>query len=261
MNAMFSTSPVVDSMAIRGDAARLRRVAKHQGYLFFRGLIDPEAIAELRRQVLAICQQLEWLAEGAPLQDGMARPDMRLDPHDERWVSFQCQVFVLADFIALGEHPAILDILERLFHGPVLTGRGHTCRLVSPWSQDLTTPPHQDHFYVRGTTRLWTVWIPLGDCPVPLGGLAALPGSHRQGLLPHQGDGAGRPGVAVPEDMIWATADYAAGDVLMFNSVTLHRACPNMTANRLRLSVDYRYEPAQGSMVTARQRGVALNSR
>jgi len=29
----------------------------------------------------------------------------------------------------------------------------------------------------------------------------------------------------------------------MFNSLTLHRAAPNLTPDRLRLSADYRYRP------------------
>jgi ectoine hydroxylase-related dioxygenase (phytanoyl-CoA dioxygenase family) len=36
----------------------------------------------------------------------------------------------------------------------------------------------------------------------------------------------------------------AAGDVLTFHSHTVHRALPNRTADRMRLSADFRYQPA-----------------
>ncbi len=122
--------------------------------------------------------------------------------------------------------------------------RGDTCRAFSPGALDLTTLPHQDHFYVRGTTDLWTVWIPLGNCPVEQGGLAVLTRSQRDGLLFHSGEGPGKEGVSVPENSIWSTMDYECGDVLMFNSLTVHRACVNSTKDRLRISADYRYQPS-----------------
>jgi hypothetical protein len=32
-----------------------------------------------------------------------------------------------------------------------------------------------------------------------------------------------------------------AGDVLLVNALTLHRACPNVALDRVRLSLDFRY--------------------
>jgi ectoine hydroxylase-related dioxygenase (phytanoyl-CoA dioxygenase family) len=150
---------------------------------------------------------------------------------------------VLPEFLALRRDPFVLDVLGRLFGEEPLDGRGDTCRIMSPAARDLTTPPHQDRFYVRQSDLLWTVWIPLGDCPVELGGLAVLPGSHRRGLLPHAGEGAGRQGADVGPEERWATAGYRCGDVLMFNCLTLHRAAENRTLNRLRISADFRYVP------------------
>ena len=107
----------------------------------------------------------------------------------------------------------------------------------------LTTPPHQDHWYTGGTTNLWTAWIPLTDAPLELGPLAVLPGSHQGGLLPHRGQGDGRQGVDVADDAAFAAAPLAAGDAILFNCLTVHRALPNVTPDRVRLSVDYRYQP------------------
>ena len=46
------------------------------------------------------------------------------------------------------------------------------------------------------------------------------------------------------DDAVWATADYACGDVLAVHCLTVHRACPNLTRDRVRISADFRYEPA-----------------
>ena len=216
-----------DSSAIAHDAERLRRSAEESGYLFFRGLVAPAAVGALRDQVVPRCEKHGWLARGgAP------------DP-----VAFLAEVLSLPAFVALGDDPAILAVLSRIFQGPVATRCGDVCRVVSPESPESATPPHQDQFYVRGAANLWTVWVPLGDCPRTLGGLAILPGSHRAGLLAHSG-GAGHPAPGSEPDARWATTDYRAGDVLMFGSLTVHGACPNLSGNRLRLSVDYRYRPA-----------------
>jgi ectoine hydroxylase-related dioxygenase (phytanoyl-CoA dioxygenase family) len=126
------------------------------------------------------------------------------------------------------------------------------CSLVAATSAGLTmldalhqtTPPHQDHWYTGGTTNLWTVWIALTEIPLALGPLAVLPGSHVKGLVPHDGQGAGRQGVQVIEDEQFAAAPLAAGDAIVFNCLTVHRALPNVTRDRVRLSVDYRYQPA-----------------
>jgi ectoine hydroxylase-related dioxygenase (phytanoyl-CoA dioxygenase family) len=241
---MFATRPLTDSSLVRHDAAALGQAAAARGYLFFRRLIDQGAVQELRRQVLEVCREFGWLAEGAPLMDGVHRPGIRLGAYDDRWVEFQRRVVVLPAFMAVGEHPAILGVLGRLFGGPAEGGCGQTCRVLSPGAPEFTTPPHQDRFYVRAAGDFWTVWIPLGDCPAPNGGLAVLPGSQRRGLLPHRGEGPGRQGVAVAADAVWATCDYAAGDVVMFHGLTIHRACDNTSRDRLRLSADFRFQPA-----------------
>jgi ectoine hydroxylase-related dioxygenase (phytanoyl-CoA dioxygenase family) len=88
------------------------------------------------------------------------------------------------------------------------------------------------------------MWMPLVDCPAELGGLAVLAGSHTLGILPvHAATGAG--GIGITTDKLglsWHTSNFAAGDILLFHSHTIHKALPNVTSNRLRISVDYRYQ-------------------
>ena len=40
----------------------------------------------------------------------------------------------------------------------------------------------------------------------------------------------------------WLTTTTRPGDVLVFHSHTVHRAGPNLTRDRLRVSVDFRYQ-------------------
>jgi ectoine hydroxylase-related dioxygenase (phytanoyl-CoA dioxygenase family) len=64
------------------------------------------------------------------------------------------------------------------------------------------------------------------------------------GLLPvHPASGPG--GVGVNTDGLglpWLAQDMAPGDCLFFHSHTIHRALPNVSEDRLRISVDFRYQ-------------------
>ena len=197
--------------------ADVRAQAEELGYLFFRDALEPELVLAARREVEA---RLEL-----------------------EWVPLQAAVLVLPEVEALRRHPFVLGAVEQVLGTDAEPGHGDVCRVVGPGPRELATPPHQDAAYTG--EALWTAWIPLGDCPTSLGGLAVSPGSHRRGLLEH---GEGTTGAAVPADAVWASADYRCGDVLLFSALTLHRALPN-ESDRVRLSVDFRY--AAGSSASS----------
>ncbi|MDA1044784.1 MAG: phytanoyl-CoA dioxygenase family protein, partial [Verrucomicrobia bacterium] len=112
------------------------------------------------------------------------------------------------------------------------------------------TPPHQDYIYIQGTHHFWTLWFPLGDCPLELGGLSVLRGSHREGVLdvmPARGAG-GKEAILCDTDYEWVQGDYACGDIITFPSHMVHRGLPNQMGSRVRLSCDIRYQPADAEI-------------
>ena len=46
----------------------------------------------------------------------------------------------------------------------------------------------------------------------------------------------------------WYSTNYEVGDTLIFPALTIHRALPNYTGDRLRLSLDNRYQ-AVGDLI------------
>ena len=40
----------------------------------------------------------------------------------------------------------------------------------------------------------------------------------------------------------WFSSPFDLGDALFFHSKTVHQGVPNLSGNRVRLSVDYRYQ-------------------
>lgn len=228
----------VNSATIIDQPEELRRRMSRDGYLFFCGLIPAEALHELYDAILAICQQHGWAdAQGCMI----GRPKVEGDPE---YFGVYEQVQRLESFHALAHRPELTGVIKSLVQETVLVHPRNIARISPPNAQKFTTPPHQDFALIQGTTETYTAWIPLRNCPMSLGGLAVLAGSHMSGLLPvHKADGPGGVGVETRQlGLGWHTNDFKLGEVLIFNSMTIHKALPNKTSDQFRISVDYRYQ-------------------
>jgi hypothetical protein len=243
----LEVGPLVDASPARGDREALRRLARRDGCLYLPGLLDASAVAELRARVLEACERFGWLAPGSAPGQGLARDGLRGFRHDEpENLALQAEVLAAPALDRIRCDPAVFEVLEAVLGGEVAPGQGDVCRVAFPNAPERTTAPHQDGAYLGAERECWTVWTPLGDCPLALGPLAVLPGSHRGGLLDHAAGERAHLGVHAPPTSGWAAGDLACGDALMFHQLTLHRALPNRSAGRLRLSVDCRYRLAAG---------------
>ena len=229
-----------------GDAEELRRRIGEDGYLFFRRLVEPRQVWELRSQVLKVIADRGWLNAGVPLAEGVAEPSRTCVEWEPEYVKVYNNVQRLEAFHRLSHSPAILTLIEGLVGEQVLPHPSKICRIIFPQNNTYSTPPHQDFVHIQGTTETYSCWMPLGDCPPELGGLAIQSRSHISGVYEyHLALGAGGLGVDlehVNDD--WLTADYEAGDALVFHSLTIHKSLPNLTPDRLRLSLDHRYQAA-----------------
>ena len=243
--AMRNVEPFLDSTLLLDTPEALRARATEKGYLFFRSLLDSESVLDLRRQILEVCQQHGWLAEDMSLMDGVSKEGcLFIESASPEWRNFYTDVQRLRAFNALALHPAIITMLQKLFDEEVLPHARNICRVIFPNAVAHTTPPHQDNLYIGGTDETWTAWIPAGDCPASLGSLAVAPGSHTLGKLDTvKATGAGGNAVVLDEETLWACGDFACGDVLICHSLTAHQGQDNESEDRLRISLDYRYQP------------------
>jgi hypothetical protein len=235
--------PLEDAIPAAVETGRLREMAGRDGFLFCRNLIPSERVLRLRRVVLGYACETAWVDASQPLELARACPNKRIGCYeDPDWIQLQVRAQMSPEFWDLGESPEIHRVLQAAAarSGFPYLSTANTCRVFSPHTE-LATRPHQDAHYVRMIEEFWTAWIPLGDCPIELGPLAVLPGSHRQGLQVHLGQGGAGRGVNVPDDAVWRSSDFCCGDVLLFTNLTLHRSLANLSGNRLRLSADFRY--------------------
>ena len=114
-------------------------------------------------------------------------------------------------------------------------------------------------FFTRATPRMYTVWIPIGPVPVAEGPLIVVEGSHGfDDILEHlRGFDIAlddtRKAEVSHDPVAFArergcrllTADFAAGDILVFGMFTMHGSLDNHSPQgRVRLSCDVRYQPA-----------------
>ena len=241
----MSLPPLIKSNDIWYDGAALRQQADCQGYLFFSALIDPTPILKIRSDIVSILQQVGWIdADTDPLQAFTSH--QAYVPGSPEFSRIYDMIQRQESFHSLAHHPSLFHIVESLLQADILLQPSHVARVIFPGQLEQTTPPHQDYVHIQGTPDVWTVWIPLGDCPQQLGGLSVLVGSHHLGVLPVSkslGAGGLRADTQTAH-LEWASSPFNCGDVLFFHSHTVHQGLDNLSGNQLRLSVDYRYQKA-----------------
>lgn len=247
-----ATKQFEDSTPLLSDPKKLRAKAKKEGYLFFRALLDADKLLQVRLQILELLQKRNLLDRNYPIMEGIAEPNAVNSLPDDSVRGFGVpadlyrEVQKLEAFHALAHEPAILEVYRALFETEVFPHPRNIARIMLPHNSVTATPPHQDFLHIQGTQLTWTAWFPLGDCPRELGGLSVLEGSHDCGLLTvtgHEGAG-GLETILCDLDLDWAETDYQLGDLLIFHSHTVHKALPNQLGNQIRLSCDFRYQPA-----------------
>jgi ectoine hydroxylase-related dioxygenase (phytanoyl-CoA dioxygenase family) len=229
------------------DPAKLRAVMDEQGYLFFRELVPAPDVLAVRRAVLELCAEAGWIDPSYDLMEAVVAPGKTPTTEGKPdYVAVYRKVLRLPIFHDFPTHPAMMQIAQALLGPQVLVHPRRIGRMTFPNNVVATTPPHQDYYYIRGSVDTYSCWVPLGDCPASLGGLAVWPSTHKGGYVDHSvhSPGAvGGCGIPVePGTAVWHSTDFKTGDVLFFHSYTIHKALPNLSGDRLRVSTDNRYQ-------------------
>jgi len=242
----------LDSTDLVTDSAALRERLDRDGYLFLRGLIPAEAIHDVRARLLRQAAGGGWLDRNSPVAAGIADQAAACKDPEERYMQVFRNLWKDEQLHRLRTHPDVLALFARIFGEPALAHPMFVQRNIFPQADgfDFTTGAHQDRVHIGGATS-YAMWMPLGDCPREKGALAVAAGSHRQGILPTKvGSGAGGMDIAVPIPGTWTTGAFRAGDGLIFQDLTVHKALANRT-HELRMSFDARYQPMRQPIADA----------
>jgi hypothetical protein len=274
-----------DSSAIAGDPELCRRKIGEDGYLFLRGFFPREDVLEARNVVTDRLMANGFLDENFSADEAVvknikiANSQSAFRPEGDPTA---LKTYKADDFTgdnppldALTHQGKLKEFFQAYFGGQVAYLNYTWFRVVSP---GVGTPPHCDIVYMgRGTKNLLTTWLPVGDAPLHVGGLMILENSHKQaerlrnylsrdvdeycangpnaqkiesGEMMMEWDGwLTKDPVSLREKLggRWLTADFRAGDILIFTMHTIHASLDNQS-NRIRLSADFRYQPADEPM-------------
>lgn len=214
-----------------------------KGYVLIRGLLPRESISAVLGDTTQVLSAAGWLLPDSDPRERVAAPGAACGDPDPRFKRVYQQVFNLESFHALPHQPALREVMKMLAGEQTFVHPKPIGRLIFPHCERLVTRAHQDYEFMGGDPEFFTVWIPLHDCPIDAGSLRILEGSHRFGVQNHER--ANLPVPEIPDEAArgdgWVGGHVDAGDVLIFHSLTVHAAAPNLS-DRLRLSLDCRFQ-------------------
>ncbi len=214
-----------------------------RGYVLVRELLPQDDLRHLLREVTQILSDAGWLLPGHDPLERVANVNAACGDPDPGFKRTYQEVFNLEAFHALPHHPALQRIMSMLVGERLLIHPKPIGRLIFPHCERLTVHAHQDYRFMGGDPECFTVWIPLHDCPVDIGPLQIVEGSHRLGYQRHEDENLHVP--EIPTEAVaggeWVGGEINAGDVLIFHSLTVHAASPNLS-KQLRISLDCRFQ-------------------
>jgi phytanoyl-CoA hydroxylase len=159
-------------------------------------------------------------------------------------------------------HERLLDVVEELIGPEITSNPTQHVRMKLP-GQALAdqhdglsagVPFHQDQGVLlpeADESDILTCWVAVTDADESNGCLNVFPHSDLGGLVPHcPGDSAAMRGpgqVGIPARLLPGTSPkplpMRAGSALFFNRRLVHGSCDNTTKDRVRISLDLRYQP------------------
>jgi ectoine hydroxylase-related dioxygenase (phytanoyl-CoA dioxygenase family) len=226
--------------AANEDASVLRARFQQYGYLYFKRYVSADKCAAL------LDTFVDLLSPHIGYQPDSKQPILQGKPFfetDEVWDEVYPKMQSVEDFHGFFHEDDIRSLMEKVSGSDVFIYPMKMARISTPRKMGYETPPHQDaHSHHAGPTMAG-VWVALQDIDEEMGRLKFLPGSHKRGLRSvFEADGVGGVQCEIfPDEDIWHVSDVEQGDLIIFNSATVHKAEPNTAENKARLSVDTRF--------------------
>lgn len=248
-----------DSASLLDDSGALQRRMQEDGFLFLKGVLDRDDVLSARSEVFTRLAEVDEVKH--PPSDGIFTGRSRRRESVPELGAFWQSVSEGPKLREVTHGPRLLGVMAEVFGEPA---RPHDYLFLRPGPVGRATHLHYDKpFFSRGSNRIHTVWVALGDIPVTDGPLLVVEGSNKFDdlIAPATAvdyDSKETPTVSVLEDPIslardrgtrLLTADFEPGDMAVFGMTTLHGTLDNHSPKgRIRLSCDIRFQPAVDEM-------------
>ena len=231
--AVLSTE-LRDSRERLGDWPALRDLIATEGYVFMRGLLNPDTVRAIGRRGLGFLQEAGWTqSEADPVTAAPRLPVRAVAMRQAFGDPGYGKVLADPGFNALPFTSPLADLMAQILGPAGFCYPLKLPRIVYPAAVVPRQPGNTVHQDYQAVQDMFTCWVPLGTVPQSLGGLAVQPGSQTSARVRYRPLHRLEPG--------WLTADYEPGDVLVFHCLTTHAALPNRES-RLRFSAEYRWQ-------------------
>ncbi len=252
------------------SATAMHGLLERQGYMLLRKLIPRQAVAAGCRLIAETLAASGWLApsrDPGMLELGVAPPNggfMLQASEQDALMDAPSVRRVLAG-------PELMNLFRKLFGEEPATFTFKWFRAMCPGQ---SSGFHVDNVYMgKGSSQLYSVWVPWHDVDIDRGGLVVLEQSNSHtsyarlretyGIHDYEhgridtgvGNTVANSGwysrdpaelLALHPEGCWRTAQrYDAGDVVVFPMQTMHGTVANTTSSPalLRLSCDVRFQP------------------
>src|SRR3569623_750176 len=158
---------------------QIRELYLEQGYVWLKRFLDPADVVGFRGYVFRALIESGLLAEGRDPELGISSGGaVRKDVAARRLMSLVRS----ATYEGFCAQPRIAGFMDEFLGGLSYLHKRKIMRYTQPHTPT-ATPAHYDLVYLRGgPSRVVTSWLPIGDCPVEMGGLVYLEGSHQIGV-------------------------------------------------------------------------------
>lgn len=257
------------------DRQELQRRLREDGYVFIRSVLTIDDVLAARAEVFDQLQQVGEIK--VPAINGIATGESDRD--------------TLQDIGEFWQSVSEGQALRNVTHGVLLrdimsvilgeTSRPHDLMYLRPTAAGRSTNLHYDFpFFAGRSDQIVTAWIPLGEVPVSDGPLVIVEGSNQFSDLidpireidysadhsnevvqqaAYERQNADDPLTLVQTRKTrFLTTDFQAGDLMVFSGFTMHGSLDNNSPiNRVRLSVDVRFQPASDPYDDARYFGAS----
>lgn len=235
---------------------------QQDGYLFLKDFLNSQQVWQARQEIATSLATEGSLKLSTPIVHCIAKPNLEMSFRPD----LALESPALKKLLYSGR---MMEFFEVFLGGKVRHYDYTWLRALAPGQG---TYPHCDIVYMgRGTDKLYTAWTPLGDISWELGGLMILENSHRLETIKNS---YGRKDVdsycinrktthlyasnqkwwhgALSKNPVslrskyggrWLSAEFQAGDILIFGMFTIHASLDNHSCS-IRLSSDSRYQLA-----------------
>lgn len=244
-----------DSSSCLDDPTELHQRLQNDGYLLLRQALHYEQTMAARQEILESLMEVGEI--NSPAIDGIFTGTSRRNERPEGLGTFWKSISEGPAIRQLTHGKQLRRVMDQVFGEPSRPQDYIFLRVAVPGR---STGLHYDYpFFARGSQRVHTVWLALGEVTVEEGPLVVVEGSNRFSDLIKKASTIDYHSTTSPKVMVephpvelarqrqvkLLTTNFRPGDLVVFGMNTLHGSLDNQSqAGRVRLSCDIRFQPA-----------------